>query len=192
MFSDESRFCLDFHDGRIRVKRLATERFLDDCICEHDRYGGGSVMVWAGIMSSQRTDLVPIQGTLTGERYVQQILTPHVCPLAQQFGPCFIFQQDNARPHTSRVATEALRGISVLDWPARSPDMSPIEHLWDELGRRVRHQYEDPPATVFQLQQRLVEQWGKIEIPTIEHLLLGMPRRIAELLRRKGRHTCYY
>ena len=101
------------------------------------------------------------------------------------------FQQDNARPHTSRVTTEALRGISVVDWAARSPDMSPIENLRDELGRRVRHQYEDPPATIFQLQQRLVEQWGKIEIPTIKHLLLGMSRRIAELVRRKGRHTRY-
>jgi len=191
MFSDESRFCLDFHDGRVRVRRLPSERFLDDCIVEHDRYGGGSVMVWAGIMSNRRTDLVPVQGTLTGQRYVEEILIPHVLPAAQQFGRQFVFQHDNARPHICRVPTEALGDVTTLEWPARSPDMSPIEHLWDELGRRLRDEYDNPPATLLQLQQRLLEQWQRIDIVTIRQLFLGMPRRVSELLRRRGRHTRY-
>ena len=58
MFSDQSRFCLHFHDGRVLVKRLPSELFLDACVSEHDRYGGGSVMEWAGIMSKNGAQLL--------------------------------------------------------------------------------------------------------------------------------------
>ena len=69
--------------------------------------------------------------------------------------------------------------------------MSPIEHVWDELGRRLRHQYPAPPARLLQLQQRVVEQWEQIEMANVHYLFLGMPRRVAELVRRQGRHTRY-
>ena len=74
VFSDESRFCLDFHDGRIRVRRLPTERFLKACISEHYRYGRGSVMVWGAISLTGRSQLVVIHGNLTVQRYVDEIL----------------------------------------------------------------------------------------------------------------------
>ncbi|GFW03562.1 transposable element Tcb2 transposase [Trichonephila clavipes] len=53
--------------------------------------------------------------------------------------PGAIFQQDNARPHTARVSQDCLRTVTTLPWPARSPDLSPIEHIWDYLGWRVGH-----------------------------------------------------
>ncbi|GFW20304.1 RNase H domain-containing protein [Trichonephila clavipes] len=56
-----------------------------------------------------------------------------------QWLPGVIFQQDNARPHTARVSQDCLRTVTTLPWPARSPDLSPIEHIWDHLGRRVGH-----------------------------------------------------
>ena len=72
---------MHFHDGRVLVKWLSSERFLDACISEHDRYGEDSMMVWTGIISERRTALVCIQGTMTGKCYVQEIVTPHVVPL---------------------------------------------------------------------------------------------------------------
>ncbi|GFV49036.1 DDE_3 domain-containing protein [Trichonephila clavipes] len=66
-----------------------------------------------------------MRGTLTGQRYVDDILRL----------PGAIFQQDNARPHTARVAQDLLRHFQTLPWAARSPDLSPIEYVWDQLKR---------------------------------------------------------
>ncbi|GFT90430.1 transposable element Tcb2 transposase [Trichonephila clavipes] len=51
--------------------------------------------------------------------------------------PGAIFQQDNTRPHTARVAQDFLRHFQTLPWPARSPDLSPVEHVWDQLKRQM-------------------------------------------------------
>ncbi|GFU00327.1 transposable element Tcb2 transposase [Trichonephila clavipes] len=51
--------------------------------------------------------------------------------------PGAILQQDNARPHTARVAQDFLRHFQTLPWPARSPDLSPVEHVWDQLKRQM-------------------------------------------------------
>ncbi|GFR96428.1 transposable element Tcb1 transposase [Elysia marginata] len=46
VFSDESRFCIDHDDGRVRVWRRSGERYQADCVREHDRRGGASLMMW--------------------------------------------------------------------------------------------------------------------------------------------------
>ena len=64
LFSDESRFNLSHHDGRIRVFRRIGERFADNCLIERDRFGGGSVMVCGGIMGRRKTSLIVVQRIL--------------------------------------------------------------------------------------------------------------------------------
>ncbi|GFV64572.1 transposable element Tcb2 transposase [Trichonephila clavipes] len=59
---------------------------------------------------------------------------PHVLSLMKRF-PGASFQQYNARLHTARVSQDCIRTVSTLPWPARSPDLSPIEYIWDNLGR---------------------------------------------------------
>ncbi|GFW15884.1 transposable element Tcb2 transposase [Trichonephila clavipes] len=66
------------------------------------------------------------------QSYVDDILRPHVGPFLNGL-PGAIFQQDNARPHTARVAQDFLRHFQTLPWPARCPDFSPVEHEWDQL-----------------------------------------------------------
>ena len=104
-FSEESRFCLDVNDGRVRVRRLPGERFFDCCIKEHDRYGGGSVMVWGGITWTGKTELIRVEGNLTGQRYVDEIILPVAVPYLNRAGNQLTFQQDNARPHTAPASS---------------------------------------------------------------------------------------
>ena len=104
LFTSESRFCLDFTDRRARVWRRPIERFAPVCISEHDRYGGGSVMVLGEIRLNGKTDLhIVDNGTLTAERYCREIREVHVRPYAGAVGPDFILMQDNARPNTARL-----------------------------------------------------------------------------------------
>lgn len=171
---------------------MSGQRFAPCCLLEHDRYGGGSVMVWAGIWyGGRRTDAVVIKGTLNAERYKNDIVEPIVVPTVQQHG--LIFQDDNATPHRGGSVRAALRdsGIRTLPWPARSPDLSPIEHAWDELGRRVRCHYPHAPSTLEELSHRLCEQWALIEDSFIDKLCDSMPHRIQRCLEANGGHTRY-
>ncbi|GFV78170.1 transposable element Tcb2 transposase [Trichonephila clavipes] len=92
-------------------------------------------MVWGAIAYNTRSALVLIHGTMTALRYIHDILQPHVLLLMQRL-PGAIFQQDNARSHTARVSQDCLLTVTTLPWPARSPDLSPIEHIWDHLRRQ--------------------------------------------------------
>ena len=191
-FSDESRFNVDHHDGRIRVWRRLGERYTAPCIALHDRWGGGSVMVWAGIWSTGKTELVVINGNLKWQRYMNDIIVPVVVPTLQRIGNDAVFQDDNARPHRARGVQLVLQqnGIQRMDWPARSPDMNRIEHLWDLLDRQVRNR-QQPPQTVAQLRQALVEEWRRIPQAVVTNLIRSMRRRCTEVLNNNGGHTHY-
>lgn len=191
LWTDESRFSLDFHDGRIRVRRLRNERFASCCITEHDRYGGGSVMIWAGMWWDGRTVAIRIEGTLTAQQYLDNIINPVVIPTVGEFG--LTFQQDNARPHVARIIQQRLQesNTSMLPWPVRSPDLSPIEHAWDELGRRVSEEYELPATTLDELSKRLHDQWNAIPQQRLQRMIASMPTRLDECKRGLGGHTRY-
>lgn len=189
LWSDESRFSLDFHDGRIHVHRLSGERFSPCCITEHNRHGGGSVMVWAAIWHGGRCALIVVDGTLTGQRYRDEILLPCVIPTVRSRN--LLFQHDNAPPHRARVAAQALaqNDVPLLRWPAHSPDLSPIEHAWDVLGRRLHELYPMPPVSLHVLRQRLIEQWNRIPQHQLDVLCDSLPQRLTACLRANGAHT---
>ncbi|GFW31940.1 uncharacterized protein TNCV_5041091 [Trichonephila clavipes] len=71
----------------------------------------------------------------------------------------------NARPHAARMSQDCHRTVTTLPWPARSPDLSPIEHIWDHLGRRVRH-----PTSLNELEARLQQIWNKMSQYIIQNL----------------------
>ena len=148
-------------------------------------------MVWDGMWHSGRTAAVVIRGTLNTERYKTEIVLPVVIPTVRDHG--LIFQDDNATPHRAGTVTSAVRdsGIPTLPWPSRSPDLSPIEHAWDELGRRVRSNYPHPPSTLDELSQRLCEQWTQIDDDFMNSLCDSMPNRIRSCHMANGGHTHY-
>ena len=115
LFTDESRFCVDFTDRRARVWRMPNERFAPVCVAEHDRFGGGSVMVWAGISAQGKTDLHVIDnGTLTALRYVNEILDVYVRPYAGAVVENFILMDD------MRVYIEPASPINISNKPQSS------------------------------------------------------------------------
>ncbi|GFT29996.1 transposable element Tcb2 transposase [Trichonephila clavipes] len=127
IFSDESRFSLSADDHRTRVWRRTGQRSDPAFIVERHTAISQGVTVWGAISWDTRSSLVVLQGTLTAHRYVDDILTPIVLPMLSS-RPGAIYQQDNARPHTARLSQQCLQGYDVLPWPARSPDLSPIEY----------------------------------------------------------------
>ncbi|GFT22177.1 transposable element Tcb1 transposase [Trichonephila clavipes] len=105
IFRNKSRFAYGTDDNRVRMWRRP-----------------------GGIAYDSRSTLIVMRGTLTGQRYVDDILRPHVGPFLNGL-PGAIFQEDNARRHTTNVAQDFLRHFQTLPWPARSPDLSPVEHV---------------------------------------------------------------
>ncbi|KAI3359454.1 hypothetical protein L3Q82_013759, partial [Scortum barcoo] len=91
-----------------------------------------------------------------------EILRPLVRPYAGAVGPGFLLMQDNARPHVAGVCQQFLqdKGIDAMDWPARSPDLNPIEHIWDIMSRSI-HQRHVAPQTVQELADALVQVSGR-------------------------------
>ncbi|GFX62444.1 transposable element Tcb1 transposase [Trichonephila clavipes] len=117
---------------------------------------------------------------MTAQRYVYDILQPHVLPVMQR-PPGTIFQQDSTRPNTARVSQDCLCTVTILPWPARSADLSPIEHIWDHLGRRVRH-----PTSLNELEARLQQIWNEMSQDIIQNFYVSMPDRIASCIRARG------
>lgn len=193
LFPGESRFCLHSPDGRERVWRRTGERFAECTFSPRLSHQGGSVMVWAGISMEACTELVFIDGgSLTAQRYIEEILANHVVPFAPFIGDGFILMQDNARPHAARCVTEYLVevGIEKLNWPACSPDANPIEHVWDMLGRCVRSR-QVAPTTINELRVALQEEWLNIPQNDIRELISGIPRRMQAIVRARGGNTKY-
>ncbi|GFS76119.1 transposable element Tcb1 transposase [Trichonephila clavipes] len=95
VFTDESRICLQYHDGWIRVWRHRGERRLNSSVINRHTGPAPGIMVWGGIGYHSRTPLVLIDGTLKGQRYISEVLEPVVLPYFQGLATA-IFQQDNA------------------------------------------------------------------------------------------------
>ena len=167
--------------------------FAPVCVAEHDRFGGGSVMVWAGISAQGKTDLHVIDnGTLTALRYVNEILDVYTRPYAGAVGENFILMDDNARAHRARITDQYLEQATIvrMEWQARSQDLNAIEHAWDMLQTAVSSRRVQP-ASVQELRQALLEEWDQIPQYKIRRLISSMRRRCQAVIEARGHHTRY-
>ncbi|GFX62579.1 transposable element Tc1 transposase [Trichonephila clavipes] len=160
LFTDESRFSLSSDSHRILIWRERGSRNHPSNIIERDRYGGRGLLVWGGIMLGSRTNLhIFDAGSVNGTRYCNEILLPYVRLFRGAMGLQFLFMDDNAPCHRTVAAKQLLESedIERMDWPARSPDLNPIEHVWDFLGRRLAVRTL-PPVTIRELRLALQDE----------------------------------
>ena len=131
-------------------------------------------------------------GGVTGVAYRDEVLQPIVAPFIQNDLRIRLFQQDNARAHTARISMIFLlnNNVNVLPWPELSPDMSPIEHVWDLLGQRLRRRRAQPQNLV-QLERALLQEWQNIPQADIQAMINSMRRRCLACIRAEGGHTRY-
>ncbi|UYV68761.1 hypothetical protein LAZ67_6000727 [Cordylochernes scorpioides] len=167
VFSDESRFCLSSDSRCVRVWRRRGERSNPAAIVERPTVRQRGIMVWGAIAYDSRSPLLRIQGTMTAQRYVDDVLRP-----------------DNARPHTARISQQALQDVQMLPWPPYSPDLSPIEHVWDIIGRRLHALPQ--PRSEDELWQMVEREWRAIPQDAIRTLIDSLPRRVAACIAVRG------
>ncbi|GBM75032.1 Transposable element Tcb2 transposase [Araneus ventricosus] len=138
LFTDESRISLNTDSRRTFIWREPGTRYLPSNVREINHYGGGGLKVWAGIMLDGRAPFhVFERGIVTGVRYRDEILEPYVRLFRGAVGSEFILMDDNARPHRALLVDEFLdsEDICRMDWPARSPNLNPIDDCYKSQER---------------------------------------------------------
>ncbi|GFS96453.1 transposable element Tcb2 transposase [Trichonephila clavipes] len=179
LFTDETRFSLSSDSHRILIWR-------EQGSPNHPRTSlKGTGMEVAVFSFGEASCLVVVQ-TFTSLTQVQstgpviddEILLPYVCLFRGAMGLQFLFMDDNAPCHRTVAAEQLLESedIERMDWPARYPDLNPIEHVWDFLGRRLAARTL-PPVTIRELRLALQDEWAAMPQQLIDTLLLSMGRR---------------
>ena len=190
IFSDEARFEVYRHDGRIRVRRRVEELYHEQCILPRVQAGGGGITVWGAFHAGGKSDLIVLDGNLDQQQFIR-ILENTMLPFATAaFGANFVYLDDNDPAHRARTVTAFLQDQDVehLPWPACSPDMNPIENLWSEVTRRS-NQLAHQPTNVNELRQAVMDAWADIPLNLLRTLSESMPRRVAALRAAAGGHT---
>ncbi|GFX49270.1 transposable element Tcb2 transposase [Trichonephila clavipes] len=190
---NESRFSQSSDCRRQLIWRESGTAYRPENIQKKDRYPTCSIMVWSGIMINGRTRLhVVANGSMTGQRYIDKVLLPHVRLFRGAVGDKFVFMDDNATCHRTLAVQDCLdsEGIQRLVWPARSPDLNPIENVWDALERQVAGR-NYPPTNKNTLIRSLTEEWDKLPQQLLDNVVQSMVRRGECCITLHGGHIPY-
>ncbi|GFX05704.1 transposable element Tcb2 transposase [Trichonephila clavipes] len=144
-------------------------------------------------MLVSRTDLhIFDAGSVNGTRYCNEFLLPYVRLFRGTMGLQFLSMDDNAPYHHTVASEQFLKSedIERMDRPARSPDLTPIEHVFDFLGRRLAARTL-PPVTIRELRLALQDEWAAMPQQLIDTLILSMGRRCETCLAVRGDHISY-
>ena len=151
-------------------------------------------MVWDCMGQNGVGIFVEMEGWMDAEQDVS-ILKDELLLSMKNFrlsGESIIFQQNNNTKYSSKRAQNWFKsqGIRLLDRPAQSQDLSPVEHLWKHLKKRPNG-YERPATGVWKLWERIEAEWGRIEVEECQKLIESMPRRLEAVIQAKKGHTKY-
>lgn len=192
VFSDEKKFNLDGPDCCAFYWHALDK---EDDPKGSRNFGGGSLMVWAGFSSKGTVPICFISTRTNSGMYTEMLEDVLVEYIEDNMDDSAIFQQDNASIHVSRHSKAWFedKGITVLEWPACSPDLNPVENLWAILARRVYGSSSEKRTflTVGELKQKINEEWLKIGSNLIQTLVESMGSRIYQVILKNGGPTKY-
>ncbi len=194
-WSDESLFLLRHLDGRVRIWRKEHEIMDPSSLVSTVQAAGGGVTVWGIFSWHTLGPLVPIEHCLNATAYLS-IVADHVHPFMTTVYPSSdgYFQKDNAPCHKSQIISDWFlehdNELTLLKWPPQSPDLNPIEHLWDVVEREICIM-DVQPTNLQQLRDAIMSIWTKISEECFQHLVESMPQRIKAVLKAKGGPTQY-
>ena len=149
------------------------------------KHGGGSIMVWGSFSWNGVGPLHWIKETMTQHVYIE-LLQDVILPYCEENMPLkWTFQQDNDPRHTSKRAKQWFQtnNVDVMDWPAQSPDLNPIENLWNDVKRDLINKN---PKNKEELWKQINESWSSIPIERCQRLINSMQRRCAAVLKNRG------
>uniref|UniRef100_H3GPM9 Tc1-like transposase DDE domain-containing protein n=1 Tax=Phytophthora ramorum TaxID=164328 RepID=H3GPM9_PHYRM len=149
-------------------------------------------MIWGSFSAAGKSKLAVLQGRQTSEHYVYTV-SEYMLPFAHlHHGMDYIYQQDNTSIHRSKFTTAFFEeeGIRVLDWPARSPDLNPIENVWAMMTQIIYHNGKQYDSAA-ELTAAIYAAWEAVDHTYLRKLIDSMPRRCIEVISKQGNTTHY-
>jgi len=189
LFSDESTFC-QFGSFVSHVRRLPNTRYEPKNTIPTVKHSP-KVMVWGCFSASGRGSLVfiPVGKTVNAEFYLDMLRDR--LERTMTILDCSVFQQDSAPCHTAKTVKNWIKNsdIQLLDWPGNSPDLNPIENLWQIMKRNVRRH---APKNMQDLQFWIKRVWiNEVDPNVCKKLVASMPKRIQTVIHNKGQMSKY-
>jgi hypothetical protein len=188
-FSDETHFYLG-HYGRVHVQCPVGASHQPEYV-RKEKQLHGKVSLWGCICAEGLGHAEIYVGSLDSVKH-RDILRHSLIPTFREFFPNgpWLFQQDNVRFHTTAETISFLheKGVTFIEWPPWSPDLNPIENLWNDLKRRVYNRF---PQTMEQLEEFIREEWAATDLTFIARICRSMPDRLQLLLANDGHKISY-
>jgi transposase len=189
LFTDEKKVELFNTKRRQYCRRKKGEGLRPDTIQPTVKHGGGHIMVWGCLMGGKVGSIYQVEGILEKNQMLS-ILENYAIPSGLRLGGRgFVFQQDNDPKHTSKVCKDFLKSkindgtLHVLEWPSQSPDLNPLELIWDEVDRQVQKLRATNKALLWQAVQ---EAWGQISKETLLKCVDRVPRILKAVIQAEG------
>lgn len=156
--------------------------------------GGGGFLVWGCFSARGIGRLHCIEEPLNAKKYIDILRHALAQSLVDlNYSSDWLFMQDNAPVHTAARVKKYMKRkrIKILPWPAKSPDLNPIENLWALLKYRLYRRYTTPAENNKELWKRVAEVWASITPETCENLVKSMPNRLGAVRRARGGPISY-
>jgi len=194
IFSDETKINRFNSDGRTWFWSRDPNALTDQSVQQTVKHGGGGIMMW-GCMTAKGVGYACKIDNILDQHLYKEILEDDLMKTIEFYDlepDKIIFQHDNDPKHTAKTVKEWLgaQEFKVMIWPAQSPDLNPIEHLWAHVKRKL-NQYNKPAKGINELWERIQEVWNNIDAQTCSNLINSMPSRIKAVLKAKGKWTKY-